>query len=255
MIKKGAGILRIGTSGIVVPGSKQSFPPEFENKSRLSYYSSLFNTVEINSSFKKVPLPSTFKRWSKEVFPEDFQFTVKLWKEITHIKKLDIDLHNIDTFLSAANHIENKKGCLLIQLPASITAEYVDKVAAILQRINQVDVENNWRKAIEFRSLSWYSNEIFQLLDEHQVSLVLHDMPKSTNLIPKENEPFFYFRFHGPKGDYRGSYSETFLKEQAEKMRRCLDEGKDVYAYFNNTMGSAFENAISLRAMVENQAQ
>lgn len=253
MIKKEAGILRIGTSGIVVPVSKQSFPPEFQNKSRLSYYSSLFNTLEVNSSFKKVPLPSTFKRWSEEV-SKDFQFTVKLWKEITHIKKLDIDLHNIDTFLSATNFVENKKGCLLIQLPASITSEYFSKVAAILQRINQLDHENNWRKAIEFRSVTWYSNETYQLLYEHKVSAVLQDMPDSKNLIPNENEPFFYFRFHGPKGDYKGSYTEEFLKEQAEKIRRCLDEGKDVYAYFNNTMGSALENAVGLKNLVENQA-
>lgn len=244
------GMLRIGTSGIVVPGSKETFPAEFQSKSRLSYYSSLFNTLEINSSFKKLPLPSTFAKWSAEV-PDNFQLTVKLWKEITHIKQLDIDLQNIDHFLFAANHIDNKKGCLLIQLPGSITADYIYKVEAILQKLQQLDEGNSWRKAIEFRSITWYNETVYELLKKYAVSMVLQDMPKSKNLVPHENERFFYFRFHGPKGDYRGSYDKWFLEEQAEKMRYCINSGKDVYAYFNNTMGNAYENAVLLRHLVE----
>ncbi|MCW3111159.1 MAG: hypothetical protein JWQ09_5665, partial [Segetibacter sp.] len=80
---------------------------------------------------------------------------------------------------------------------------------------------------------------------------VLHDMPKSTNLVLNEAAKFNYFRFHGPKGDYRGNYSNDFLREQSEKIRKSLNDGMDVYAYFNNTMGNAFENAVSLKAMVE----
>ncbi len=75
-------------------------------------------------------------------------------------------------------------------------------------------------------------------------------MPKSKNLEFNEAVGFIYFRFHGPKGDYRGSYSIEFLEEQAEKIESLLHDGKDVYAYFNNTMGNAFENAMSLKAMV-----
>ena len=86
MIKQSNGILRIGTSGIVVPGNKLSFPAAFQHKSRLNYYSSLFNTLEINSTFYKVPMQSTFEKWSLDV-PEQFQFTIKLWREITHVKK------------------------------------------------------------------------------------------------------------------------------------------------------------------------
>ena len=87
MMKKTAGIVRIGTSNIVVPGNRQSFPPGFRDKSRLHYYASLFNTVELNSTFYKVPMASTFNKWSLDV-PENFQFTIKLWRDITHVKNL-----------------------------------------------------------------------------------------------------------------------------------------------------------------------
>ncbi len=101
MIKPGRGTLRIGTSGVVVPGSKETRPVEFQLNSRLNYYSSLFNTLEVNASFYKIPRLSTFEKWSLDT-ADEFQFTIKLWKEITHIKKLNIDPGNIEVFLKAA---------------------------------------------------------------------------------------------------------------------------------------------------------
>ena len=78
-----------------------------------------------------------------------------------------------------------------------------------------------------------------------------HDMPKSKNLGLNGKGKFAYFRFHGPIGDYRGSYDLKFLEEQAGKMLNLLMAGIDVYTYFNNTMGNAFENAMSLKRMIE----
>lgn len=249
MINHGKGILRIGTSGIVVPGTKQHFPVEFQLGSRLNYYGSLLNTVEINSTFYKIPMLSTFEKWSLDV-PQEFQFTVKLWREITHVRHLNIDLQNIDLFLNAANGIANKKGCLLVQFPGSITAAYSAQVEQILRRLQLLDPKNQWRKAIEFRSVTWYNNQTYKLLDTYGASIVLHDMPKSKNFVLNEAAKFVYCRFHGPIGDYKGSYSNDFLEEQSEKIRDWLNDGKDVYAYFNNTMGSAFENAMTVKVMV-----
>jgi len=250
MITKSKGVFRIGTSGIVVPGNKQSLPDEFKNKSRLNYYSSLFNTLEVNSTFRKLPMISTLQKWSVDV-PDEFEFTIKLWKEITHVRSLNIDLNNIDNFFSVINQIGNKKGCLLIQFPASITSDYLNKIEEILERLQKLDVDNNWRKAIEFRSVTWYNEQTSNLLKNCSASMVLHDMPKSKHLEINEDTTFAYYRFHGPKGDYRGSYSEEFLKEQADNIRGILNNGRDVYVYFNNTMGSAFDNAMQLKAMVE----
>lgn len=250
MNNQGRGVLRIGTSGVVVPGSKETFPDAFRHSSRLSYYASLFNTVEVNSTFKKIPMLSTFEKWSDDV-AEDFQFTIKIWKEITHVKQLKIDLDNVNTFMNAASHIGNKKGCLLVQFPGSITAEYSGHLEQILERIDEVDGEGEWRRAIELRNVTWYKDEIYHLIKRYNSTLVLHDMPKSKNLLPNDAARFVYFRFHGPTGDYRGNYSDYFLEEQAQKIGGLLSDGKDVYVYFNNTMGNAFENAMSLKAMVE----
>lgn len=250
MLNLNKGVLRVGTSGIAVPGSKESFPAEFRDKSRLNYYASLFNTLEINSTFKKLPKTSTFEKWSQDV-ADDFQFTIKLWKEITHVKKLNIEIANIDLFFEAANHIGNKKGCLLVQFPGSITVEYLPKVEQVLATLYQLNNESEWRIAIELRSVTWYTDETLDLLNKYGVSIVLHDMPKSKNLEVKTASNFVYLRFHGPKGDYRGSYSYDFLAAHADRISNWLSQGNDVYAYFNNTMGSAYDNAMMLKAMVE----
>ncbi len=198
MINQRKGGLRIGTSGIVVQGNKQTIPAEFLTKSRLNYYGWLFNTVEVNSTFKKIPRQSTLEKWSLDV-PEEFQFTIKLWKEITHVKQLKFNPGNIDTFFSAVNHIGNKKGCLLIQFPGSITAEYIKQVEHILLRLHKLDHENQWRIAIEFRSVTWYSSETYELLDRYNASMVLHDMPKSKNLVYNESPNSYILDFTGQR--------------------------------------------------------
>ncbi|MEO6721881.1 MAG: DUF72 domain-containing protein [Ferruginibacter sp.] len=248
MKKKTSGILRIGTSNIVVPGTKQTFPPEFQHKSRLNYYSSIFNSLEINSSFYKVPMASTFEKWSLDV-PDNFRFTIKLSKEITHIKELKIELCNIDLFLKAADRIGEKKGCILVQFPGKISFDYYNKVEEILQRLTASEYRNDWCIAIEFRNPTWHVSETFELLNEYEASIVLHDIPKAKNQEVNKGAAFIYIRYHGPKGDYRGSYTDDYLKAEFKKIKGWLKEGKDVYAYFNNTMGSALENAIKLKTI------
>jgi len=252
MSKPGKGSLRIGTSNIVVPGARQSFPVEFQQKSRLHFYASLFNTLEINSSFYKVPMLSTFQKWALDV-PEKFEFTVKLWRDITHVKNLNTDLENIERFLEAADGLGKKKGCLLVQFPGKISLEYYTQVEQILRKIHTSERQNKWRMAVEFRSPTWYVSETHELLDEYGASLVLHDIPKSKNSEPNKAAKFVYIRFHGPKGDYRGSYSDQFLQEKFERMNNWLNHGKDVYAYFNNTIGSALENVMTLRDIAKTQ--
>ena len=194
-------------------------------------------------------MPATFKKWAMDV-PDDFTFTVKLWKEITHAKDLDIDTERIEHFLYAANWLDEKKGCLLIQFPGKIGIQYYNQVEKILQSINEYDPNNKWRIAVEFRNPTWYVGESFELMDEYDASIVLHDIPKARNMDLNKKAAFVYIRFHGPAGDYRGNYSNDLLKEYADKIKAFLIEGKDVYAYFNNTIGSAFENAGTLWEMV-----
>ena len=247
------GNLFICTSNIVVTGNKQSFPEEYKLKSRLNFYSSLCNSVEINSSFYKVPMQSTFQKWCADV-PENFRFSIKLLREITHVKNLAIDLKSIDTFLQAASGINDKKGCLLIQFPGKITLEYYSQLEQLLIRLVQTDEQNKWQPAIEFRNPSWYVSEAYKLLNEYRATMVVHDMPKAKNYQINEAGAFVYVRYHGPAGDYKGSYSIDFLQQQYHIINGWLNNGKDVYVYFNNTMGNALQNALALQRIAVQKA-
>ncbi len=246
-IKKGS--IRIGTSNVTIPGNKASFPPAFRLKSRLHYYSSIFNTVEINSSFYRTPQLATYKKWADDV-PDDFQFSLKLSKEITHVPGLETAPNSMQKFLHPASGIANKKGCLLIQFPGKISLDHFKQVEQLLEELKGQDPLHEWRTAVEFRNASWYVSETTELLNEYAATMVLHDFAKAKISVTTALADFIYLRFHGPQGDYRDSYTNHFLEQQATKIRHWIDSGMDVYAYFNNTIGNAYENAISLKKML-----
>jgi len=244
------GIFRSGTSGLVLrEPNKQAFPEEHREKHRLTYYATLFNSIEINSSFYKVPMPVTFTKWSHLV-PDDFRFTVKLWREITHARGFSFNPTDIALFMKAAANLGYKKGSLLIQLPPSVAWNKFAQLERMLTLVQASDVPPAWRIAVEFRDRSWYRQETYDLLDKFQAALVLHDIPASAIYAPTDKADFIYIRFHGIKGDYKGSYTREHLQEYAEKIKNWLRQGKDVYVYFNNTIGDAVANLETLNLMV-----
>jgi uncharacterized protein YecE (DUF72 family) len=241
-------IFSAGTSNIeLLEKNKLAFPPEFQSKSRLAYYSSLFNSVEINSTFYRLPLPTTLEKWAMEV-PDEFRFTLKLWREITHARELAFTEEQLEKFMRIADHIGQKKGALLIQLPAGTQSIHTDRLDKLLAGIEKHDPQHSWQIAVEFRHRSWYAPQIYALLDAHQAALVWHDRPLMDEDGACEHGPFIYLRFHGPKGDYKGSYSDDFLLQKAKEIESWLTRGKNVYTYFNNTMeGDAPRNLITLK--------
>jgi uncharacterized protein YecE (DUF72 family) len=244
------GTIRIGTSGITMPGSKDTFPESYRSTTRLRYYSSIFNSTEINSSFHKIPLARTFAKWSAEV-SSDFLFTIKLYRGITHAKNLLFNEHEISLFMQAAHHLDNNKGVLLIQFPASINFAYFDQVKTIIGIIQKSNQHRPFRLALELRHKSWYNDTTFEFLEDNGIALVFHDLPASKPSLDNAFTDTIYLRFHGPKGDYRGGYSDDFIKDYADRIKEWSMEGKDVYAYFNNTMGDAFKNAQLLKSFCE----
>lgn len=237
-----------GTSGLVLPvPNKQAFPPEFRDKSRLTYYASLLNSLEVNSSFYKVPQAATVKKWAGSV-PDNFVFTYKLWQEITHVKGFAYKREDVLRFMEVIDQAGTKKGCLLIQFPPSLTIDKFTEVEELLSTIQSIP--HGWKVAVEFRHSSWYIGEGYELIDEYSCSMVLHDIPKSTNRRLNKKATFVYLRFHGPAGDYRGGYSDEYLQHQAELIAEWRQEGKDVFVYFNNTIGDAIKNVFTLNTMV-----
>jgi uncharacterized protein YecE (DUF72 family) len=239
-----------GTSGLVLPvPNKQAYPPEFQDQPRLTYYASLFNSIEVNSSFYKVPMGATVNKWAG-ITPNNFKFTYKLWRNITHNKELVFNPADVFHFMDVINQAGSKKGSLLVQFPASIKADKAPQLENLFNYIRQSDPDMQWQTAVEFRHSSWYQDKTYYLLDKYGMGMVLHDMPASAAPLMETEADFIYLRFHGPNGGYRGSYTDDFLQEYASYIHDWVADGKTVYAYFNNTMGSAIDNLISLNRFV-----
>ena len=239
-----------GISGVALPVPKSQYPPEFPDKSRLHYYASLFNSVEVNSIFYKLPRSSTVVNWRESV-PDNFRFTFKVSKTITHVKELDFKDEDVNAFVQTVANIGDKKGCLLVQFPPSLKIEIMNQLHKLLEALGEATHNNEWKIAMEFRNSSWYEREVYELLEEFNVSMVIHDIAASATPFNDVTGDFIYLRFHGPEPRYRGDYTDQFLKKYAEYIKAWINEKKTVYVYFNNTMGAAIKNLQTLNSYVQ----
>ena len=238
-----------GVSGLVLPVPKSQYPPEFQDKSRLQYYASLFNSLEINSIFYKLPKRTTIANWVESV-PDNFRFTFKLSKTVTHVKNLEFAANDVAAFMKTIEPVGHKKGCLLVQFPPGLKVEKLHQLQNLLDVIGEATHDTNWKIAMEFRNSSWYEREVYELLDEYNFSVVLQDIPASATPIEAQKSDFIYLRFHGPEPRYRGSYSDEDLMAYAKRIKKWLKNGKTVFCYFNNTMGDAVNNLQTLNSYV-----
>lgn len=248
LMKKLAASLFSGTSGLTIAIPQRDFPQEHSDKSRLSYYALHLNSIEINSSFYKLPRAATVTNWAAMV-PDDFRFTFKLWKEITHQKQLLFNSDAIAKFFEVVNHVGDKKGCILVQFPASVKIDLLPQFQQLLIAI--AEKSKDWRIAVEFRHPSWYQYKVYDLLSEYGAGLVYHDKTGSATPIIEPTGDFVYQRFHGPGGDYKGSYDDGFLYEYSLYIQEWRED-KTVYVYFNNTAGDALQNLNLLLRYVDN---
>ena len=158
------------------------------------------------------------------------------------MKKLKDPEDPLALFFSRASHLGRTLGPVLYQLPPRWPVN-LERLATFLQTLPK-----RRRHAIEFREPSWYSDDVFALLNRHRVALCLHDMRGSASGRRRVG-PFVYARFHGTER-YSGSYSDAHLEEWAAWIAAQLSEGIDVYAYFNNDVGGhAPVDAATLREL------
>jgi uncharacterized protein YecE (DUF72 family) len=238
-----------GTSGIAVPVSQALYPDAFKGKSRLTYYASFFNSIEINSSFYKLPKASTIIKW-REMVPENFQFTFKLSKIISHSKGLYFNADEVTLFIQTIDNVDKKKGCILVQFPPALKLQETKQLEKLFKIIDAANATGAWKVAVEFRNKVWYNDQTFELLKQYNFSLVLHDLPASSTPFTVPLTNVIYLRLHGTEKGYRGSYSNEFLSAYAQRIRQWMHEGRCVYCYFNNTLGDAFNNLQALNNFV-----
>jgi uncharacterized protein YecE (DUF72 family) len=235
--------LRVGTSGYQYDHWRGRFYPEDLPKKRwFDYYTEQFDTVEINNTFYNLPKAETFDHWREEA-PPGFIYTLKYSRFGTHIKRLKDPETHVDRFVERASRLREALGPILVQLPPRWHA-VPERLSDFLEAAPS---EHRW--AIEFRDPSWFEPGIYDILRRHGVAMCVHDMLEDH---PREiTADWVYLRFHGPTGDYGGSYSPQALSGAARRIRRHLDEGRDVYVYFNNDAeGCAVDNARDLRRYV-----
>lgn len=230
-----------------MPIKQADYPPQFTGASRLQYYASLFSSVEINSSFYKIPKVATVAKWRQSV-PAHFRFTFKVPKAVTHAKGLQFSVEEAERFAEAVAMAGDKKGCLLVQLPPSVKRERQEEMEGLLECLS--NDAPGWKIAVEFRHISWYDRAVYRVLQSYGATVVEHDLPLSATPSVRMADDFAYLRFHGPDGGYRGSYDDTVLAVYAARIADVVKHGCDAYVYFNNTMGDALGNLQTLNRMV-----
>lgn len=233
----------IGTSGWSYKHWAGRFYPVGIPQARwLEHYCHHFATVEINNSFYRLPSEKTFRKWRDNV-PEDFVFAVKSSRYITHIKKLKDPVESTKLFLTRAKFLGDKLGPILFQLPPQLKVR-LDRLEQILQSLPK-----DLRYCFEFRHTSWFCKEVYDLLRHHNSALCIANSPAFPMVIQRTAD-FSYFRFHGSTILYGSRYSPEELKSWAKQIQRFLDEGADVYVYFDNDAeGYAIMNALELMSL------
>lgn len=210
----------------------------------------LFDTVEVNTSFYRIPAPTSVQAWVRNT-PDEFLFALKLWRGITHYRKLLNAADLTERFLISAEAVPpNRRAPLLIQLPPRQKPD-LPKLEAYVHEFRHLS-GNSWRIAVEFREDSWLVPATYELLDRIEVALCIHDMHGKAATEQVNATPFVYIRRHGSSHQlYAGSYSPEAIQRDAERIRGWMAEGRDVYVYYNNDIGGhAFHNALDLRAAV-----
>jgi uncharacterized protein YecE (DUF72 family) len=239
----------LGTSGWNYKDWVGPFYSEGE-KSLLKAYAKVFKTAEIDSTFYAYPSKGTVMGWLKYT-PEDFVFTAKLPKLITHEKMLDLSLKVEDDVNRFVELLEplwlgGKLGCILVQLPPKL--EFNQKTLEDFLKVLPRQV----RWAVEFREASWLREETWSTLKKFNVAYTIVDEP----LLPPEihiTADFAYFRWHG-KG-LRPWYNYRYTREELEiwvpRLKDAAQQTQVVYGYFNNHYhGYAVENCLQVLEML-----
>lgn len=209
----------------------------------LAWYAEHFRTVEINNSFYRLPAEATLKKWAETV-PEDFCFSIKASRYITHIKRLSDPQDAVEKFFSRIKNLGSKAGPILFQLPPHwhVNAARLNEFLSVLPKGHHY--------VIELRDLSWYVPSVYEVLKQHNIALCLHDWHAARWPIALTAD-FTYVRLHGTTGYYAGNYTRKMLQEWAQQIQEWQSSLKQIYVYFNNDIaGHAIRNAQTLASLL-----
>lgn len=229
----GPGRLLLGTQGFSFDDWVGPFYPEGTAKrDYLEAYAQRFQTVEIDSTFYATPRESVVIGWRQRT-PPDFVFSAKFPRLITHEKKLERAQADANAFVTRMQNLGEKLGVLTLQFAYDFVPDYFERLDEFLGRLVPGP-----RYAVEVRNRGWFETDFGEMLSEHGVALVLQDL----HYMPKldwTTSDLVVIRWLGRRKDIeifdRIQIDRTEeLEGWAARVQTFLDEGLDVYGYFNN---------------------
>jgi uncharacterized protein YecE (DUF72 family) len=217
------------------------YPPGCPQRKWLARYAEVFDTVEVNTTFYRLPSLDAVRGWVQQT-PPGFTFAVKSSRYLTHIKRLTDMQRGVGRLLERLEPLTAtpKMGPMLWQLPGNFRRDD-ERLAFALERLPP------GRHAFEFRHESWFAEEVLAALRAHGVALTIGDHPERPWQPHELTADFSFVRLHYGHRGRRGNYSATELDEWAQELER-LARRADVFAYFNNDWeGFAVRNALGMR--------
>lgn len=223
---------RIGCSGFHYKEWKNIFyPPLLPQKNWFGFYAKHFDTLELNNTFYQFPKLASLQKWFNES-PDDFIFSLKVPRAITHYKKFVGTEQLLQDFYSVTREgLGAKLGAVLFQLPPQThyTEQVLDTIIAA--------VDPSFSNAIEFRHSSWWRKEVYNRLGQNNISFCGSSHPKLPGNIIINNK-MVYYRFHGVPDLFHSQYDPDILQQQADFVM-AEKAVTDAFFYFNNTAGPA----------------
>ncbi len=239
--------IHIGTSGWHYGHWRGPFyPRDMPPENFLAHYQSFFHTVEINSSFYRLPLEKTLLHW-RESMAKDFIFSAKASRFITHMKRLLDPEKTLPPFFDRMKNLGEKLGPVLFQLPPSLKLD-LDRLTIFLKKLPP-----EYGYSFEFRNPEWFTDRVYQVLAEYGAAFCIYHLNGRLSPVIITAD-FVYLRLHGPDGPYQGQYNARDLSDWAEKFKAWARDGKEIYCYFDNDQaGYAAQDALKLQKFVKGE--
>ncbi len=230
----------IGCAGWALPKSAQAAFPG--TGTHLQRYAAHFPAVEINSSFYRPHSARTYARWAQSV-PETFRFAVKLPKTITHTHKLQQTENLLAAFLEQVQGLQEKLGCILIQLPPSLVFAAAS-AQVFFEQLRRIYAGG---AALEPRHPTWFEQDANRLLQDMGIARVAADPPITQRFAPGGSAHLVYLRLHGQPRMYYSAYDDAALDRFAAHLRAAAQHSREAWCIFDNTASNAaLENATAL---------
>lgn len=208
------------------------YPPRTAQGEFLRLYSQVFDVVEVDSSFYRIPPPGMVSTW-RRVTPEDFRFTAKFPKKVTHDLKLRGVEQPLERFYASFKELGPKLDAFVVQMPPSLKVERDLAALEAFLGLLRMDIPH----AIEFRHRSWFQDDLYRLLEDSGVALAW-STTQYLDTPPVSTGDLLYLRMIGDRSLKRlGTIQKDRSEEMstwARRVKEHLEQARRVYVFFNN---------------------